>query len=287
MPLSELQTRYVNFYTDFAFKKLFGSEANKELLISFLNAMLQGREEIVDLTYLNTEQLPTTEAERKAIFDVYCQTSTGERILIEMQKAEQKYFKDRSIFYSTFPIREQAKKGEWEYELNRVYTIGVLNFIFNDDPQDFHHEVMLMDVKTKKVFYDKLTYIYLEMPKFTKTEDELETLFDKWLYAMRHLDTLYERPLKLQEAVFTRLFEQAEIAKFNQKELINYEESLRNYRDWYSTMKTQLDKGIAIGEERGVERKNLKDISRMRAKGLEDSTIADLLDLPLEYVQQH
>ena len=120
MCASTLRERYVNFYTDFAFKKLFGTEMNKELLISFLNALLQGREEITDLTYLNTEQLGMAEMERKAVFDVYCKTTTGERILIEMQKAEQRYFKDRSIFYSTFPIRDQAQKGEWDYRLNRV-----------------------------------------------------------------------------------------------------------------------------------------------------------------------
>ena len=210
MCTSTLRERYVNFYTDFAFKKLFGTEMNKDLLISFLNALLQGHEEITDLTYLNTEQLGTAETERKAVFDVYCQTVTGERILIEMQKAEQQFFKDRSIFYSTFPIRDQAQKGNWDYSLSRVYTIGVLNFTFDDaDPSYFHHEVKLMDTQTHKVFFDKLTYIYLEMPKFAKEESQLVTLFDKWLYAIRNMATLMERPKALQEAVFTRLFEQA------------------------------------------------------------------------------
>lgn len=272
MPLTESQTRYVNFYTDFAFKKLFGTEANKDLLISFLNALLQGREEIIDLTYLNTEQLPSTEAERKAIFDVYCQTSNGERILIEMQKASQKFFKDRSIFYSTFPIREQAQKGEWDYELNRVYTIGVLNFTFDNNPEYYHHEVMLMDTTTKEVFFDKLTYIYLEMPKFNKTEEELETLCDKWMYAIRHLDSLYERPVKLQEAIFERLFEQAEIAKFNPKELISYEESLKNYRDWYSTLKTAEDK------------KTLELARGFKAKGVDINTICEVTGLSEEEI---
>jgi len=248
-----LRERYVNFYTDFAFKKLFGTEINKDLLISFLNALLQGHEEITDLTYLNTEQLGTAETERKAVFDVYCETVTGERILIEMQKAEQRFFKDRSIFYSTFPIRDQAQKGDWDYRLSRVYTIGVLNFTFDDDdPAYFHHEVKLMDTKNHKVFYDKLTYIYLEMPKFVKTEAELVTLFDKWLYAIRNMATLMERPEALQEAVFTHLFEQAEIAKFNPQERMNYEESLKDYRDMYSVMKTQLEKGLAQGREEGL-----------------------------------
>ena len=166
MAIDDLIERYVNFYTDFAFKKLFGTEANKDILISFLNSLLDGKEEITDLTYLNSEHLGTTEFDRKAVFDVYCENEKGEKFLIEMQKAEQQFFKDRSIFYSTFPIREQSQRGGWNYRLKAVYTIGILNFCFDDtDPEYFHHEVKLMDTKTKEVFYDKLSYIYLEMPK--------------------------------------------------------------------------------------------------------------------------
>lgn len=125
---SALQERYVNFYTDFAFKKLFGTEANKDLLISFLNSLFDGTEVIKTLNYLNVEHLGHNAAERKAVFDVYCENEKGEKFLIEMQKAEQEYFKDRSIFYSTFPVQEQAPQGRWNFKLNKVYTIGILNF---------------------------------------------------------------------------------------------------------------------------------------------------------------
>ena len=114
MSLEGLHERYVNFYTDFAFKKLFGTEVNKELLRSFLNSLLAGQEVITSLTYLNSEQLGTQELDRKAVFDVYCENDRGEKFLVEMQKAEQQFFKDRSVFYATFPIREQARRGDWE-----------------------------------------------------------------------------------------------------------------------------------------------------------------------------
>ena len=207
--------RYVNFYTDFAFKKLFGTEVNKGLLISFLNALLHGREEIKDITYLNTEHLGTQEYDRRAVFDVYCTNERGEHFLVEMQKGEQQFFKDRSVYYSTFAIREQAPRGVWNYGLKGIYTIGILNFCFDKEDEGYYHEVKLMDTEKKKVFYDKLTFIYLEMPKFTKSEEELETLFDKWLYAIRNMASLMERPRVLQEKVFQHLFEVAEIAKFD------------------------------------------------------------------------
>lgn len=245
--------RYVNFYTDFAFKKLFGTEINKDLLISFLNALLQGREEIKEITYLNTEHLGTQEYDRRAVFDVYCTNEKGEYFLVEMQKGEQQFFKDRSLYYSTFAIREQAPRGEWDYGLKGIYTIGILNFTIFDDDADYRHEVKLMDVVTKEVFYDKLTFIYLEMPKFAKTAGELETLFDKWLYVIKNLATLMERPAILQEKVFARLFEAAEIAKFDKVERREYEESLKNYRDWFSVMKTAREKGHQKGLEEGRE----------------------------------
>lgn len=240
MESRDLKDRYVNPYTDFGFKKLFGTEINKDLLISFINSLLHGREVVKDLTYLNTEHLGTSEADRRAVFDVYCENEKGEKILVEMQRGEQQFFKDRTLFYTTFPIREQQVIKDWDYQLKSIYIIGILNFTFDKDNDDYyHHEVQLLDNQTKEVFYDKLTFIYLEMPKFNKTEDELNGMFEKWLFVLRNLSRLMERPKALQERVFTKLFEAAEIAKFTKTEYDNYEESLKVYRDWKNTIDTE------------------------------------------------
>ena len=264
-----LRERYVNPYTDFAFKLLFGTDLNKEVLIGFLNALFNGEQVIEDVTYLNTEHLGSREAERRAVFDVYCQNEKGEKILIEMQKGEQQFFKDRSIYYSTFPIRDQAIKGEiWDYELKAVYIIGILNFTLDDvkSPQ-FYHEVKLMETSTHEVFYDKLTFVYLEMPKVHKTEQELETLFDKWMFVLKNLSRLMERPVALQERVFNRLFEAAEIAQFSPDKLYAYEESLKVYRDWNSVIKTAIQKGEARGEAKGRAEGEAKGRAEGRAEG--------------------
>ena len=263
-----LHERYINPYTDFAFKLLFGTELNKELLISFLNALLHGEEHIKEITYLNSEHLGTQERDRRAVFDIYCENEQGEKFLVEMQKGEQAFFKDRSIYYATFPIREQAIKGsEWNYQLKAVYTVAILNFVFDDKDDDyFHHEVKLVDMRTKKVFYDKLTFIYLEMPKFNKTEYELETMFDKWMFVLRNLSRLMERPVALQERIFERLFKAAEIANFDRKELIEYEDSLKNYRDWYSVVSTAEQKGIQKGIQEGIEKGIQKGIQEGEKK---------------------
>lgn len=242
----ERKERYINPYTDFGFKKLFGTEMNKDLLISFLNSLFGNmKSEIKDVRYLNSEHLGDGYGDRRAIFDVYCKTVDGGRFIVEMQKAEQDYFKDRSLYYSTFAIREQAPKGEWDYCLEDVYTVGLLNFKFPDDeyPADsYRHEIKLKDVEDNHVFYDKLTFVYLEMPKFNKTEEELVTMFDKWMFALRNLYRLLERPKALQDRIFEKLFDQAEIAKYSDDERRQYEESRRDFWDYYSTMKTARHK---------------------------------------------
>ena len=290
----EISERYVNPYTDFGFKKLFGTELNKDLLISLLNALFHDKPEITDLSYMNTEHLGEGIVDRKAVFDVYCQLTDGSRIIVEMQKAEQQYFKDRSIYYSTYPIREQGHKGEWNYHLKNVYTVGILNFTFPDGeyPDDsMIHEIKLKDVADNHVFYDKLTFVYLEMPKFNKKEEELETMFDKWMFALTNLARLLERPKALQERIFTRLFEQAEIAHFTPVEREQYVASKKEYWDYYSTMKTSFDKGkveghaegLAEGMEKGlaegkVER-NVEIARSMKAKGYAIVDIADITGL--------
>ena len=286
-----LQERYINPYTDFGFKKLFGTELNKELLISFLNSLLPDGQTVKDVTYLNTEQLGTQEMDRRAVFDVYCENEQGEKFLVEMQKGEQQFFKDRSLFYTTFPIREQATKGrEWNYELKAVYTVGILNFTFDNakgSDSYYHHEVRLVDMHTKEVFYDKLTLIYLEMPKFNKEEHELVTMFDKWMFVLRNLSRLMERPVALQERVFNRLFEAAEIARFNRKELIEYEDSLKNFRDWFSVVQTAENRGKAEGKAEG--RAEGKAEGRAEGKAEEQIEIARILkkkNIPTEIIAE-
>ena len=282
----------MNPYTDFGFKLLFGTPVNKDLLIGFLNALFRGEQEITDVTYLNAEQLGRAEWDRKAVFDVYCENVKGERFIVEMQKAKQKYFKDRSVFYSTFPIREQAKVGDWDYELKSVYTVGILNFVFDEDKDDeeyYHHEVKLMDVGRKEVFYEKLTFIYLEMPKFRKREEELETLFDKWMFVLKNLATLLDRPAALQERVFKRLFETAEIARFSESEMRDYEESLKNLRDLGNVLNTAKEEGRKEGRKEGIEegekRKSMEMALRMREDGMPLEVIAKYTGLSVEEIQ--
>jgi len=249
--------KYINPFTDYGFKRLFGEEPNKELLLDFLNELLREEQgKIISLTYLKNEKLGKKDIDRRAIFDLYCENEKGEKFIVEIQKTKQKFFKDRTLYYSTFPIIEQAPVGEWDYELKSVYTIGILDFVFDEDKSDldkFRYDIMLSDIRTKKVFYDKLTYIYLELPKFNKTEDELVTRFDKWLYVIKNLNKLERIPQKLSEQIFEKLFKVAEIAKFTQKQFLEYEDSLKSYRDLKNSIDTAREEEHIIAKEEGLK----------------------------------
>ena len=288
--MEEREGRYINPYTDYGFKYLFGTEPNKEFTLALINELLRGKEVVKSLTLIPSEQLGDTKDDRRAVFDVYAENEHGEKIIIEMQKADQQYFKDRSVYYSSFPIRSQGEKGKWKFGLKAVYTIGILDFVFDEDKDDeeYYHEEKLMDVKKKKVFYNNLTYIYLEMPKFKKTEDELETLFDKWLYALKNLPLLLERPAALQERIFKKFFDVAQTANLSKEEYAKYCESEKIYHDLDGAFRTASQKGFTRGLERGRaegERdKALKIARKMKSMGMSVEKIVEMTDLTVDEV---
>lgn len=270
--MSDMEDKYISLLTDFGFKRIFGTDLNKDLLIGFLNALFEGEHVITDVKYLNSEHLGDVLAERKAIFDVYCETENGEKFIVEMQNAFQEFFKDRSLFYSTFPIREQASKGSnWDFRLNHVYTIALINFDMREpafDQSRLSHTVKLCDTYTHKVFYDKLDFIYVEIAKFDKNADELTTTFEKWLYVLKNLSRLDNQPQSLRDKVFDRLFTQAEIATFTPRELKAYEDSRKAYRDLKNCLDSAIREGIREGIKEGMEEGLKKGMEEGLKKGL-------------------
>ena len=292
-----LEDKYISLLTDFGFKRVFGTEPNKGILIDFLNVLLPAHHQIRDLTFKNNENSGNTVIDRKAIFDIYCQAESGERFIVEIQKAKQNFFKDRSVYYSTFPIQEQVKKGPWNFELSSVYTVGILDFIFDDHKDDdtIVHVVQLRN-QNCQLFYDKLQFIYIELPKFKKTIDQLETHLDKWLYILRHLEDLSDPPPEpLQEAAFNELFEVAAIANFSRIEQDGYENSLKYYRDMNNVVDTSRQEGVKQGIQEGIELAELRFLDRQRTSllrllprkigDLPNDLIAQINTLSLEQIE--
>jgi len=282
-----MKARYINPYTDFGFKKLFGEEGSKNLLIDFLNHLLPGEHNIVSLAFKNSEQLGVITTDRKAIFDIHCENEKGDRFIVEMQKAKLKFFKDRALFYTTFPIKEQAEKGDWDFQLAPIYCVAILDFTFDEDrPQkDYISNVQLKD-QFCQVFYNKLTYIFIEMPRFKKEEHELVTHFDKWLYFLKNLETFENIPGILNEEVFLQGFEIAEIANFDERQMAEYEESLKVYRDLKGVIDTSYEEGKIEGKMEGKIEGKIEIARDMKKSGESIDKISKYTGLSAEEIDK-
>jgi len=283
--------KYINPYTDFGFKKLFGNEANKDLLIDFLNALLPKKHRVKTLSFKNPELLGDADRDRRAVFDVYCQAKSGEEFIVEMQKAEQEYFKDRSLYYAAYPIRSQGQKGKWNFELKTIYFIGILDFVYDKENPNpvLIREVSLKDQNGDE-FYEKLQFIYIQMPVFDKAESELVTPRDKWLYFLKNLPSLEHIPAILKEKVFKKAFDAAELASMTESQRLSYDQNLHDYWTYLATIETAEKKGRAEGRIEGLaegETQKAIDIARnMKKDGFDSTVIAKYTGLSREEIEQ-
>jgi len=276
---------YMNPLTDFGFKKLFGDETNKEFLLDFLNSLLKDEQGLItDLNFQNTERLGLNPEDRNAIYDLYCTNESGEHFIVELQRAKQTFFVDRTVYYSSFLIQKQGKrKQNWNYELQAVYTIALLDFEMdktNENKNKFYYNIKLHDSETHEFFYPKLTFIYVELPKFQKKAKELHTHFEKWVYLFRNLESLELIPENLKEHIFMKLIETAKLENLPKSDRKNYQESLKRYRDNYNVIETAKLEGKMEGISEGLS----KVVKNAHKKGLTISLIAELTGLTEEEI---
>ena len=298
--------KYIDLMVDWSFKKIFGTEVNKDILIEFLKVIFP-QYAISDITYVPTEQLGIMEDDRKAIFDVLCRTVDGKTFLVEMQRGYQKHFFERALFYTSFPIMKQGKKAlaeeargnrPWDFSLDGVFFLGILNFKYEDDEMT-EHRYRLMEATSKKLMTDKLEFVFVEVEKFDKGEDELETDLDKWLYLLKNMSNLLGRPERLRDRIFTKLFDVAELAQLDDEDRTNYIKSMNTERDTYNQieyaretgreeghkvgkeegLKEGKEEGIKEGREEGAKQKSFDIAKRMLEKGIAIETISELTGL--------
>jgi len=269
--------KYIDPFTDFGFKRIFGNEKHKNLLISFLNDLLDIENPIVDLEYKNLEKLGINITDRKAVLDVYCKDSKDNRFIVELQRAKQTFFKDRSLYYTSFVIQEQAEKGDWNYQLDPIYFVGILEFSLDKEikkeqekNKKYLTKVKLCDVEENKVFYDKLTYYYIEIPKFTKDEKELKNHLEYWLYFMKNAAKLDNIPKKLEEdKEIKEAFDVASFLALSEDEKFAYQIDMKMRNDYKNTLDTALQEGIKEGLQKGIKEGLQKGKEEGLKQGLE------------------
>ena len=287
-------SKFINPFTDMGFKKIFGQEITKDLLIGFLNDLLVGEREITDIRFLDKEQPGTTEDSRSLIYDVYCETVTGEKIIVEMQNKSQPYFKDRAVFYLSNAIARQGEKGPaWQYDIKAVYGVFFMNFRLEGGKERPRRDIALVDKETHEQFSDKMRFIFLEIPSFRKEEDECDNNFERWIYVLKNMETLKRMPFKAQDSVFAKLEKIVDIASLSKEERMKYDESIKQYRDTIAVMNGQYEEGMAKGmakgkaegKSEGERNKALEIAKNLKSMGLPYEQISTVTGLPIDEIK--
>ena len=272
--------QFINPFTDMGFKKIFGQEITKDLLIDFLNDLLIGEREITDIQFLDKEQLGVTEEDRSLIYDVYCETVTGEKIIVEMQNKSQPFFKDRALYYLSNAIARQGEKGTtWKYEVKAVYGVFFMNFHLEQGVEAMRRDIILANKETHKLFSDKMRFIFLELPSFKKEEEECDNDFERWIYVLKNMETLNRLPFKAQKSVFKKLEQIVDIASMSKADRIKYDESIKKYRDALAVMSGQWLEGKAEGIQevaKNMKAMKMSDKQIAAATGLSEEVIKSL-----------
>ena len=282
---------FIDPCTDYGFKRIFG---DKELLINFLNSLLEGERVITKLDYMNNERVAKQKDERRVIYDLYCTTDTGEHIIVEMQKRSQKHFKDRALYYSACSIVEQGTKGNWNYELTPVYGVFFIDFVLDTDVSDYYcKDVTLVEKYSGKVFSNKLRHIFIELPRFMKSKSECDSFFECWIYNLANMKEMNEMTFKDRDAIFGRLEEIATRANLTKEERAQYEYEWKVYNDYYNCLDYAeekghaegLEKGLAEGLEKGMEKGKAEVARNLKTMGLPSESIAQATGLTIEEIE--
>ena len=286
--------KFINPFTDWGFKHIFGRDISKDLLIDFLNGLFAGKMRITNLNFCNTEQIPETNDDRNIVFDLFCTTDNGEKFIVEMQNRSQTYFIDRAIFYTSRAISNQGPVGEWDYHLTPVITVCFMNFVAfgkekggsrgrkKEYDAPFRVDMILADEKTGKRLSDKMHFSFLQLPVFQKEEDECENDFERWIYILNNMETFQRMPFLAQNAVFRKLAEISDISTLSKEEHKKYDESIKRYRDTMAV----INSAVKEGEARGEAKERAKLVSNMFKSGMSIANIAACTGLTEEELAQ-
>ena len=255
----EIESTTINLLTDFGFKRFFGTEANKKNLIRFLNAFLKEYiGTIRDIDYRPTEQLGLLEKEKRLIYDVFCSTKKDDRIIVEMQRADQEFIRDRVIAYSARSISNALKKGDRKYNFPKVISIILVDYGLPDlkGTEKFIQHVTLKDDENKK-FSEKMAFVLIDLTKFAAQMNfgQLPGPREKWCYVIKNMWRMTDGDIPAEETAFRELYEECKLSKLSDMEKEEYAKSILEYDDVKDAIeynrKLAKEEGIAEGIEKG------------------------------------
>ena len=298
-------SHFVNPFTDIGFKIIFGQPASKDLLITLLNELLAGEHHIEDLTFIDKEDRAENVHDRGVVYDLYCLTSTGEYIIVEMQNRWHSNFLDRTLYYVCRAVGRQVEQPVTEgiplppddgeagmvreapvsygsrYHLSTVYGIFLMNFKEPGLEEKFRTDTIVADRESGKVVNRHFRQIYLQFPYFTKGLEDCDTLYDKLMYALKNMNQWSRMPDALKEQVFKRLDRLAAVANLSAENRVAYDKAVDSYRISRIVEEDIWEEGI----KKGQTEKALSIAANMLSMGLPVETVAQATGLTVEEIK--
>lgn len=289
---------YICPLVDFTFKRLFGTEQNKSLLIAFLNNTISSDTGVItDLQYLQQEQIGQFEGEKNVIFDIYCTNQQGDRFIIEMQRSKQHFFANRTIAYVGRAISNGLRKGDRTYAIPAIYSINLLDFQPNMFPNkdEYMWQVKFKD-NENRIFSEKVVLYFFKLSNFAAQPKEkrqrFENQIEKWLYYLKNIQNMDVEDFQNEkDPVFRQLLEQCQYSKLNDMEQEDYKKSLLEYvgiRDAVECAREDgqeegynkgLKEGRKEGREEGREEERRQVALKLLSLGMDRSTIKEITGL--------
>ncbi|WP_341823961.1 Rpn family recombination-promoting nuclease/putative transposase [Wolbachia endosymbiont (group A) of Udea olivalis] len=248
-------SKFLDPKNDVSFKRIFGTEKNRDILIHFLNDILgfTGKNEIKDIEFLSTIQDPDIAAKKQSIVDVLCRDSTGAQYICEMQVAKTKGFEKRAQYYAAKAYSRQADKGDQYHDLKEIIFIAIADCILFPDKSEYKSKHTIRDEDTNEHDLKDFYFIFIELPKFPKTkEDQLLSIVEKWVYFFRYADETSEQELERiigSDLIIKRAYEELNRFNWSEKEFIAYEQEIRRIRDEQAILAQKLDDAKLEGRQ--------------------------------------
>ena len=279
--------KFVNPKNDIAFKKIFGNEQHKEILISFLNAVLglTGEREIAEVTLLNPYEAPKINLLKGTLLDVKAVDKQGVTFIVEMQVENVVGLRKRFQYYVAKAYSSQIERGHDYPKLNQVIFIGILNFS-EFEGEDYLTRHALLNCKTYKQELQDMELNFIELPKFGKQEDELETTLEKWIYFIKYAPDLQMIPPHANIPPLQTAYEVANSFGWSKEEMEIYDYRGIKMQDEQGALDYAYQQGTEQGMQQGVQKKALEMAQKMLAKGYDWAEVAELSGLPVDVLAQ-
>ncbi len=278
--------KYLDVKTDYAFKKVFGSEGSKGVLISFLNAVIdfEGDEEIKDLSIVDPYQIPLIKGMKDTYVDVKAELSDGKRVIIEMQVLNVEGFEKRVLYNAAKAYSSQLQRAEIYTSIEPIIALTITDFTMFEETDKVISYFKLIEKESLIQYSDDIELIFIELPKFDKEEEDLKEIADKWIYFIRHAGSLEYIPLSLEsEEEIRRAFEIANTAGMDEEEL----DAQQRRHDFIYLQKSSIEYALKRGKEEGVNEMQREAVIKLyKRAAMTPEAIAEVLDIDFEFVKE-